>query len=67
MLAARANAGAEKYCIAPKTVKLPGLWPAFLRLIFITLGEPTELWFDVQPANQAQRFCRVVPAPITIP
>lgn len=33
----------------------------------VTLGAPTELWFDVQPANQAQRFYRVVPGPITIP
>jgi hypothetical protein len=33
----------------------------------ITLSVPTELWFDVQPANQAHRFYRVVPGPISIP
>jgi hypothetical protein len=33
----------------------------------ITLWAPTELWFDVQPANQARRFYRVVPGPISIP
>jgi hypothetical protein len=36
-------------------------------LASVTLGVPTELWFDIQPANQAQRFYRVVPGPITIP
>jgi hypothetical protein len=33
----------------------------------LTLSVPTELWFDVQPANQLQRYYRVVPGPITIP
>jgi hypothetical protein len=33
----------------------------------ITLSVPTELWFDVQPANRAKRFYRVVPGPISIP
>ena len=33
----------------------------------VTLSVPTELWFDVQPANQPQRYYRVVPGPIPIP
>ena len=33
----------------------------------LTLGTPTQLWFDVQPATQSQRYYRVVPGPITIP
>jgi hypothetical protein len=33
----------------------------------VTLAVPTELWFDVQPANQRQRFYRVVPGPIAVP
>ena len=34
----------------------------------VTLGIPTELWFDVQPAfQQPQRYYRVVPGPISIP
>jgi hypothetical protein len=33
----------------------------------VTLSVPIELWFDVQPANQPQRYYRVVPGPITIP
>jgi hypothetical protein len=33
----------------------------------VTLSAPTELWFDVQPASQPQRFYRVVPGPITVP
>jgi hypothetical protein len=33
----------------------------------VTLSVPTELWFDVQPANQPQRYYRVVPGPISIP
>jgi hypothetical protein len=33
----------------------------------VTLGVPTELWFDVQPANQPQRYYRVVPGPVPIP
>jgi hypothetical protein len=36
-------------------------------MVNITLGVPSELWFDVQPANQARRFYRVVPGPISIP
>ena len=33
----------------------------------VTLGVPTELWFDTQPANQPQRYYRVVPGPISVP
>ena len=33
----------------------------------VTLGVPTQLWFDVQPANQPQRYYRVVPGPIPVP
>jgi hypothetical protein len=33
----------------------------------VTLSVPTELWFDVQPANQPQRYYRVVPGPISVP
>jgi hypothetical protein len=33
----------------------------------VTLGVPTQLWFDVQPANQPQRYYRVVPGPISVP
>jgi hypothetical protein len=33
----------------------------------VTLGAPTQLWVDFQPANQPQRYYRVVPGPITIP
>jgi hypothetical protein len=33
----------------------------------VTLSVPTELWFDVQPANQPQRYYRVMPGPISIP
>ena len=33
----------------------------------VTLSTPTELWFDVQPANQPRRYYRVVPGPISIP
>jgi Immunoglobulin domain len=33
----------------------------------VTLSKPTELWFDVKPANQPQRYYRVVPGPIAIP
>ncbi len=33
----------------------------------IPLGSPTQLWFDMQPASQAQRYYRVVPGPISIP
>src|ERR1035441_6519253 len=31
----------------------------------LTLGTPTELWFDVQPASQPQRYYRVLPGPIS--
>ena len=33
----------------------------------VTLSVPTELWFDVQPASQPQRYYRVVPGPISVP
>jgi len=33
----------------------------------VTLGTPAELWFDVQPASQPQRYYRVVPGPISVP
>jgi hypothetical protein len=33
----------------------------------VTLSVPTELWFDVQPANEARRYYRVVPGPIPVP
>ena len=33
----------------------------------VTLGVPTELWFDVQPASQPQRYYRVLPGPISVP
>ena len=33
----------------------------------VTLGVPTMLWFDLQPANQPRRYYRVVPGPISIP
>jgi hypothetical protein len=33
----------------------------------VTLDTPNELWFDVQPATQPQRYYRVVPGPIPIP
>ena len=33
----------------------------------VTLGTPTQLWFDVQPASQPQRYYRVVPGPISVP
>jgi len=33
----------------------------------VTLSVPTMLWFDMQPANQPQRYYRVVPGPISIP
>ena len=35
-------------------------------MVNVTLSVPTELWFEVQPANQAKRFYRVVPGPISI-
>jgi hypothetical protein len=33
----------------------------------ITLGAPTQLWFDIQPLSYPQRFYRVVPGPISVP
>ena len=33
----------------------------------VSLGAPSQLWFDLQPANQPQRYYRVVPGPISIP
>jgi hypothetical protein len=33
----------------------------------VTLSTPTELWFDLQPASQPQRYYRVVPGPISVP
>ena len=33
----------------------------------VTLSVPTMLWFDMQPANQPQRYYRVVPEPISMP
>jgi hypothetical protein len=33
----------------------------------ITLAAPAELWFDVEAANQPQRYYRVVSGPISIP
>lgn len=36
-------------------------------MVNVTLSVPTMLWFDMQPANQPQRYYRVVPEPITIP
>ena len=36
-------------------------------LVNFTLNSPSELWFDLQPATQPQRYYRVVPGPISIP
>ena len=36
-------------------------------MVNVTLTTATELWFDVQPANQPRRYYRVVPGPISIP
>jgi hypothetical protein len=33
----------------------------------LTLQAPTELWLDLQPAAQLQRYYLVVPGPIPIP
>jgi hypothetical protein len=33
----------------------------------VTLSAASMLWFDLVPANQPQRYYRVVPGPITIP
>ena len=36
-------------------------------MVNVTLSTPTELWLDLQPASQPQRYYRVVPGPISIP
>jgi hypothetical protein len=36
-------------------------------MVNVTLSVPKMLWFDMQPANQPQRYYRVVPGPIAIP
>jgi len=36
-------------------------------IVNITLGAPSQLWFDTQPASQPRRYYRVVPGPISIP
>jgi hypothetical protein len=33
----------------------------------VTLGVSPQLWFDLQPVNQSQRYYRIVPGPISIP
>ena len=33
----------------------------------VTLSVPTQLWLDLQPAAQPQRYYRVVPGPISVP
>lgn len=33
----------------------------------ITLTRPTQQWFDIQPANEVQRYYQVVPGPIPVP
>ncbi len=33
----------------------------------VPLGSPTQLWFDLRPAIQSQRYYRVVPGPISVP
>ena len=33
----------------------------------VTLSVTPQLWFDLQPVTQPQRYYRVVPGPITIP
>jgi hypothetical protein len=33
----------------------------------VSLGAPTQLWFDLQPVSYPQRFYRVVPGPIPVP
>ena len=33
----------------------------------VTLTVPTQIWYDSQPAAQAQHYYRVVPGPISIP
>jgi sugar lactone lactonase YvrE len=39
----------------------------WIGLINVTLSESNELWFDLQPATQPQRYYRVLPGPIPIP
>jgi hypothetical protein len=39
----------------------------WLGIANVALGAPTQLWFDVEPARQPQRYYRVVPGPISIP
>jgi hypothetical protein len=38
-----------------------------LGMVNVTLSVPTMIWFDMQPANQPQRYYRAVPGPISIP
>lgn len=33
----------------------------------VTLSLPTQIWYDSQPANQTQRYYRILPGPISIP
>jgi hypothetical protein len=33
----------------------------------ITLGVPTQIWHDSQPASQTQSYYRVVAGPVAIP
>jgi hypothetical protein len=40
---------------------------SWVGLTNLTLNQPSQLWFDLQPANQPKRFYRVVPGPISIP
>lgn len=39
----------------------------WLGIANVTLATPTQLWFDLQPANQPRRYYRVVPGPIPVP
>ncbi len=39
----------------------------WLGIVNVALSSPTELWFDLQPATQPQRYYRVVPGPIPLP
>ncbi len=39
----------------------------WLGIANVTLVTPTQLWFDLQPASQPQRYYRVVPGPIPVP
>jgi hypothetical protein len=40
---------------------------SWIGLTNLTLTQPSQLWLDLQPANQPKRFYRVVPGPISIP